>query len=234
MTAAEVAAPLPPYDFPRFYAGNRQGRTSMRRYFTAAAILLSLASPAFAGDTIQDWATAKAPPVPEVKPVALDAKTTALLVLDLAKSTCNATRRPRCLDTLTATRTLLEKARAAHATVIYSLPGGATMADVLPPVAALPGEPHVQGGADKFLGTDLDAQLKGRGIKTVIVIGTGSSGAVLQTASQAGLRGYKVVLAEDGASAENVYIEQAVIDILLTGPGVAAATTLSRSDLIQF
>ena len=38
-------------------------------------------TPAPAADIIAEWATVKAPPVPELKPVTLDGKTTALLIL---------------------------------------------------------------------------------------------------------------------------------------------------------
>jgi nicotinamidase-related amidase len=197
-------------------------------------ILSAAVASAQAGDAIQDWNAAKAPPVPELKSVKLDPKTTALLVLDFVKQTCSQERRPRCLDTLPAARHLLEKSRAAQAKVIYSITAISSMADVLPQVAALPGEPHVQSTPDKFLNTDLDKMLKAAGIKTVIVVGTAIHGAVLQTASQAAMRGYDVVMAEDAVSGDNPYSEQAVINIMLTGPTLSARATLSRSDLIAF
>src|SRR5438128_1095203 len=50
--------------------------------------------PARAGDIIAEWASVKPPPVPGLKPVTLDGKTTALLILDMMKSNCGA--RPRC------------------------------------------------------------------------------------------------------------------------------------------
>ena len=205
------------------------------RHFAIAAVLVSLAgSPAMAGDAIQEWGAAKAPPVPELKTVKLDPKTTALLVIDFVKQTCNQDRRPRCLDTLPVAHNLLEKARAAHVPVIYTITAASTMADVLPPVAALPGEPHVQATPDKFLNTDLDKMLKAGGIKTVIVMGTAAHGAVIATAVQAAVRGYDLVFVEDAVSGESPYTEQAVINILLTGPTMSAHTTLSRSDLIGF
>lgn len=208
---------------------------SLRNLSLVSAVLLAGANlPALAGDSIQDWNAAKAPPVPELKTVKLDPKTTALLVLDFVKQTCSQERRPRCLDTLPAAHNLLEKARAAHATVIYSITATSSMADVLPPVAALPSEPHVQASPDKFLGTDLDKLLKAGGIKTVVVMGTAIHGAILQTASQAAMRGYDVVVPEDAVSGDNPYSEQAVITIMLTGPTLSAKTTLSRSDLIGF
>ena len=42
------------------------------------------------GQTIVDeWATVQAPKPPELKPLTLDPKTTALLVLDIIKQSCN-------------------------------------------------------------------------------------------------------------------------------------------------
>ena len=46
--------------------------------------------PAHTADIISEWATVKTPPVPELKPVTLDGKTTALLILDMMKSGCTA------------------------------------------------------------------------------------------------------------------------------------------------
>ena len=205
-----------------------------KRFAFAVAVLSAASAPALAGDAIQDWSAAKAPPVPELKTVTLDPKTTALLVLDFVKQTCSQERRPRCLDTLPAAHNLLEKTRAAHGKVIYTVTATSSMADVLPPVAALPNEPHVQSTPDKFLNTDLDKMLKESGIKTVIVMGTAAHGAVLVTAAEATMRGYDVVFAEDAVSGDSPFVEQAVINLMLTGPTMSAHTTLSRSDLIGF
>jgi len=40
------------------------------------AVALLTASPSVAADIIAEWATVKAPPAPELKPVTLDGKTT--------------------------------------------------------------------------------------------------------------------------------------------------------------
>ena len=55
-----------------------------------------------ATDIISQWASAKLPPAPELKPVSVDPKSTALLVLDMMKSNCGV--RPRCLATVAAVR----------------------------------------------------------------------------------------------------------------------------------
>jgi hypothetical protein len=56
-----------------------------RSGYVTIALTLTIAwlgaTPAPAADIIAEWATVKAPPVPELKPVTLDGKTTALLIL---------------------------------------------------------------------------------------------------------------------------------------------------------
>jgi len=92
----------------------------------------------------------------------------------------------------------------------------------------------VSSGPDKFLGTDLEKILKEKGIKTVIVVGTTSHGAVLYTASVAALRGMKIIVPVDGMSAEVLYAEQYVAWHLLNAPRISALTTLTKVDLIGY
>src|SRR5712671_7943119 len=49
------------------------------RLACAAFAVVAAAQPAAAGDIVADWATVKTPPAPELKPVTVDPKTTALL-----------------------------------------------------------------------------------------------------------------------------------------------------------
>ncbi len=86
------------------------------------AVAILAASPSRAADIIAEWATVKAPPAPELKPVTLDGKTTALLILDMMKSSCTA--RPRCAATVPNVKKLHDAARAAGAMVFYTLVGG--------------------------------------------------------------------------------------------------------------
>jgi len=188
--------------------------------------------PAMAGDIVSEWASIKAPAAPALKPVTVDAKTTALLMLDFMKQNCG--KRPRCVDSLPAMKKLLAAARAAKAPVIYSIIPNSTPADVLPDLAPQAGEPHVLSGPDKFLNTDLDKMLKDKGIKTVIAVGTASNGAVLYTASGAAFRGMNVVIPVDGMSAVDPIAEYATVLDAMTAPGLSAKTTLTRSDMIKF
>ena len=65
----------------------------------------------------------------------------------------------------------------------------------------------VSGGADKFVNSNLDAGLKEKGVKTVIVTGTSAQGAVAGTTNGAAQRGYKVVVPIDGLSSEDAFNE---------------------------
>src|SRR5215475_799628 len=125
------------------------------------AVVLLTASPSPAADIIAEWATVKAPPVPELKPVTLDGKTTALLILDMMKSGCSA--RPRCVATVPNVKKLHDAARAAGAMVWYSLVGAegkATPAEMIDPgFMAHEGEWARTAGPDKFMGTNLEEKL---------------------------------------------------------------------------
>ena len=100
-----------------------------------AAAALSSAPPVRAGDIIAEWANVKAPAPPELKPVAADAKTTALLLLDLLQQNCG--RRPRCFAEMPAIKKLLETARAAGVTVVYSGFGKIPPSDIIKDVAPI-------------------------------------------------------------------------------------------------
>ncbi len=207
-----------------------------RRLFLFAACILVLVSPvASSGQTIIDeWSTVKAPPAPELKEITIDPKTTALLMLDLVKQTCNEKVRPRCPATLPAAKQLLAAARANNVLVVYGIVTG-SIADTVADVAPNGKEPIVQSGPDKFLNTDLEKILKDRGIRTVIVAGTAANGAVLHTASEAVLRGFKAVVPVDTMSADNAYIEQyAAYHFIAARGGIAAGTTLTRVSMIKY
>jgi nicotinamidase-related amidase len=205
----------------------------MKRIVRIAAVLGALAvSPAFAGNIVSEWTSVKQPPAPQLKPVEVDPKTTALLMLDFMNQNCG--KRPRCMATIPAMKKLLDAARAAKATVVYSIIANSTPADVIKDVAPQAGEPHVLSGPDKFLKTDLEKILKDKGIQTVIVAGTASNGAVLFTASGAAFRGMNVIVPVDGMSAVDAIAEYSTTLEFMTAPQVSAKTTLTKSDMIKF
>jgi len=195
------------------------------------AIGLSLASPTSAQTIIDEWNDIKAPAAPALKPVKVEPKETALLMLDFVKQLCGA--RPRCVASLPKVQGLLTKAREAGVLVVYSL-AGQPITDTLPEVAARPGEASVTSGPDKFMNTDLDKILKEKGIKTVIVAGTAAEGAVLNTAAAAALRGYKVIMPVDAASSTQPYSEQYTAWHLANSPRVGPQVTLTKIDQIGF
>jgi nicotinamidase-related amidase len=183
---------------------------------------------------IDEWAAVQPPKPPELKPVTVEPKATALLVLDIVKPGCNMERRPRCVASVPRIQNLLKEARGKGMAVVHSLTSATKPPDILPEVAPREGEPIVQAPADKFFRTDLEKILKDKGIKTVIVVGTAAHGAVLNTGSQAAFRGFQVVLPVDGMSSENTYFEQYVAYHMTTAPGVGARVILTRADMIKF
>ena len=188
----------------------------------------------FAQSIVDEWQAVKTPPAPELKEVKLDPGTTALLLLDFNKQTCNEKTRPRCISSIPAVAKLLKKVRDNGGKVIYSLSAGATVADIAKELRPVGDEPVVTSGPDKFLGTDLDKIIKEKGIKTVIVTGTAAHGAVLYTASGAALRGTQVVVPVDGLSAENLYPEQYTVWHLKNAPRVSNQVTLTKTTSINF
>ena len=140
---------------------------------TVAAVLVCV-MPSLAQTIIDEWQSVKAPPAPELKAVTLDPKTTALLVMDLVKQTCNNERRPRCVASIPKIEKLIAEARAHGVTVIYTTVPSVPIADTLPAVAPQGKDPVVVAAVDKFIlgnqDTGLEKMLKDRGIEVVSVV----------------------------------------------------------------
>ncbi|WP_246704498.1 cysteine hydrolase family protein [Rhizobium sp. P32RR-XVIII] len=189
---------------------------------------------------VDDWNTVKAPAAPELKAVTVDSSDTALLLLDFngaqnpAKGPCNSKTKPRCLASLPQVEKLMKAARSAGVPIVYSITANATPADIATVLAPKDGDAVVKSGANKFINTDLEKILAGKGIKTVIVTGTASEGAVLNTAAYAALKGMNVILPVDGMSSTDPYAEQYVAWHFANAPGASAKTTLTKIDDIKF
>jgi len=183
---------------------------------------------------VDDWAKVTPPAAPALKPVALEAKTTALLVMDLVKQTCNEHSRPRCVGSIPKIQTMIDAAKAKNVTVIWTIPPGPKPEDFVPPVAPPAGTKFVVAKVDKFHGTDLEQMLKNKGITTVIMVGTSSYGAVLFTAAAAAVRGFSIVVPVDGMSAAEPYGDQSTAWILANLPGAAKQVTMTRGDMITY
>jgi nicotinamidase-related amidase len=218
-------------DTPAVCALGKWTRRNVARFFFAASFGL-LASAATAQTIVDEWESVKTPPAPQLKPVTVDTKTTALLMLDFMNQNCGA--RPRCVASLPAVKKLLDEARAKGVLVVYATVPGGKVADTRAEVAPTGSEPVVSSGPDKFLNTDLEKILKDKGIQSVITVGTAAHGAVLNTASVAALRGLKVIVPVDGMSAESVYPEQYTAWHLANAPVLSRNVTLTKLDMVKF
>jgi nicotinamidase-related amidase len=209
-----------------------------------AAAVFTYAAPARAETIIDEWSSVKVPPAPTLKSVTLDPKTTALLVIDIIKQTCNMKMRPRCVASIPKVQKLLAEARAKGVYVIYTLfpsPRPATfpnpkISDYVPELAPKGDEPIVTAFVDKFMlgdkDTGLQKLLKDKGIKTLVPIGVASHNGVLFTSVMASLRGFDVVVPVDGMAGNNAYEDQAA-DYILTS-SIVYKVTLTSVDMLKF
>jgi nicotinamidase-related amidase len=198
------------------------------------AATVFVAGSATATSIVDEWSSVQVPPPPALKVPTIDRKTTALLLLDFNKQTCNAERRPRCIASIPKVSRLLAAARAAGIPVLYSLGGGGAPADILKELAPATGEPVMSSGADKFVGTELESLLKQKGIKTVVIAGVAAHGAVLYTASGAATRDMQVIGPLDGISADIPYAEQYTAWHLVNAPRIGTSVTLTTIDDVKF
>ena len=185
---------------------------------------------------IDDWGSAKLPPPPALKAATLAPAETALLVMDFTNQTCSTQRRPRCAASVPKVQKLVAGARAKGALVIYSVAvPGSTAADILKELAPAAGElvlPPL--GPDKFINSDLEKILKGKGIKTVVALGTQAQTSVLHTGAAAALRGFKVIVPVDGMSSDEVFPELYTAWHLANAARISAQVTLTRLDMIGY
>jgi len=206
----------------------------------ALAVAVLYAAPTPAQTIVDEWSSIKAPPAPELKQVTLDSKTTALLVMDFVKQTCNNDRRPRCVASIPKIEKLITAARGQGVMLIFTTVPPVPIADTLPAIAPKTSDPVVVAFVDKFtLGdkdTGLEKMLKDKNITNIVAVGTAAHGAVLYTASEAALRGFNVIVPVDGMSGDGQigYDEQAVAYILAHAPVVSSKITLTRIDMIKF
>lgn len=192
------------------------------------------AGPAQAGDIIDEWASVKLPPAPQLKEVTVDVKTTALLVLDIIKPVCNMERYPRCPGTIPTVKKLITEARAKGLPVIYTTVLNVPKTVIYEEVAPADGDPVVPGPLDKFLHTDLEKILRGKGITTLILVGTVAQGADIITGSEAAQLGFSVIVPVDTISGNTPFPELYAVWHLANAPIVAPKVTLTRSTMIKF
>ncbi|HEX3047534.1 MAG TPA: cysteine hydrolase [Bacillota bacterium] len=180
---------------------------------------------------IDEWETVPIPPAPQLQPAVMDPETSALLILDMETTICN---NPRCLATIPKIKSLLNKARAKGMLVVYSLIPDGNPEDIARPLTPTPEEPIVRSSVDKFYRTDLEKILRKARIKTLLITGYASNGAVLHTATAAAFRGFQVVVPVDTMSAPVLYAEQYTAWHMLNSPGTRNRATLTKECLVRF
>lgn len=155
----------------------------------------------------------------------LDPRTSALVLIDLQKGVLKQTLAPHTAEQVVdAAKDLAERFRAAGAMVVLVNVGfSKDLKDFLRPDVDQPfkvppgGFPEdfseLTGGLAKpgdiritkrhwgaFYGTELDLQLRRRGIKTIVLGGVSTNFGVESTARQAWEHGFSLILAEDATS----------------------------------
>jgi nicotinamidase-related amidase len=223
---------------------------NLRRTMHLSAVLVCIggiiACPAFAENIIDQWSSVQVPPPPELKNVTIDPKSTALMVMGFVRDSCNIQRRPRCVATIPHVKKLLTEARAHGVLVLHSVPTNNHSGNyIVEDLAPLPGEAIIPpNGPNKFLpfdlnfnkytGFDLERTFSDHGIRTVITVGTQVQTAVLHTAAEAALRGYKVIVPIDGMSGDSLYPEQYTAWHLANAQRVMQQVILTKVDLIGY
>ena len=183
---------------------------------------------------IDDWENVEIPLAPKIEGVILDPRKSAILILDIQKQNCTCEKRPRCAASVPRIKNLLDIGREKSVFIIYSIFPHAVISDILSDVAPQNNEKIVESGPDKFVGTDLENILKGKGIKSVVIVGTAAHGAVLHTASGAVFRGFEVVVPVDGMSFDVLYAEQYTAWHLANAPIIGNHVKLTLCDEIKF
>ncbi len=154
------------------------------------------------------WAAQEGPNRPEAKPLTLDSKSTAILVLDL-NARCDDPKQV-CSKITAPLGDFLDKARAAGVPIIYTVSAaakGKPIGEVAAPLRRKESEPVIYPDAfDKFYGGELQAFLKDKGARTLIITGSSTNAAVLYTATTAArMYRYHVVIPMDGVNAATRY-----------------------------
>ena len=200
-----------------------------------AAYLLA-ASPLAAQTIVDEWSEAKLPAPPQLKPAKVDAKEAALLVMDFTTQTCSSQRRPRCAASVPKIAKLVADARAKGALVIYSIAGaGRDTGQHRAGAWACAGRNHpARARAGQIHRQRPGAELKAKGIKTLIAVGTQAQTSVLHTAGAAALRGFTVVVPVDGMSSDDSFPELYTAWHLSTAARIADKVTLTKIDMVSF
>ncbi len=187
-----------------------------------------------AGDVLQEWDSVKAPPPPKLEQVTIDPKKTAVISMDFNAKNCTAEDRKRCFAVIPAAQKLIAEARKHGMVVAHTITSHMKPTEIVKELAPAQGEPVVVGKGDKFAGSDLEKILKGKGVDTVILMGTEANSAVLYTALGAVIRDFKAIVPVDTMPAKTAYQEQFTVWALANGSQLKDGATLTRSDMMKF
>src|SRR5262245_29562479 len=161
---------------------------------------------------------------PETMPLTLDSKSTAILVLDL-NARCDDPKQV-CSKIVAPVGDFLDKARSASVPIIYSVSAsakGKPIGELAAPLRRKESEAVIYPDAfDKFYGGELQAFLKDKGVKTLIITGSATNNAVLYTATTAArMLRYSIVIPMDGVNASTRYEQEYAIHQLTVLPSEA-------------
>ena len=170
------------------------------------------------------FAAEDGPNRPEPKPVTLDGKSTAILVLDM-NARCDDPKQV-CSKIAAPLGEFLDKARTAAVPIIYTVSSsakGKPLGELAAPLHRKPGETVLYPDAfDKFYPGELQPLLKEKGAKTLIITGSATNNAVLCTATTAArMHRYSVVIPLDGVNAASRYEQEYAIHQLTVLPSEA-------------
>lgn len=141
-------------------------------------------------------------------PITLEAKSTAIIALDLHDKACAPTHVGHAV--LAVAPEFFERARSAGVRPVFVVPAwdkGSPEEHIAKPLRWRESEPIIYPHAyDKFHGGELQALLQGWGIKTLIFMGGSLNFSVLYTSSTATrVLGYRAVIPLDGVYAHSDY-----------------------------
>ena len=148
---------------------------------------------------------------PEPKPITVDVRKTALLVLDGSQRWSDPNQ--PCNRLVPGMVTFLERARKAAIPIIYSISAqskGKPEGEVCSALGRRPSEPVIYpDGFDKFTSGELQNYLKLYDVDTLIITGYRSNISVLNTATKATRElKYKVIIPVDGIAAKTEYEQE--------------------------
>src|SRR6476660_7444159 len=215
--------------------------TQLRTVLLSSSLLLALCGGVAQAQSNKPIQTLQMPAMPDPARITLNSKTTALMMLDYVEDIC-ATQ-PKCKSQMLPAMTpFMERVRKAGITVAYGT-RQQNMTKWLKEVAPAAGDIKIVNTAqDRFYGTDLDKDLKAKGIKTLIMVGWKISGSITYTSVGAMAHDYTVVIPMDTTSAGSDYETKiGFYNVLNSGTANLAnaplkpnAVTLTLTDMVTF